>query len=217
MLELKLGRSKEAPKQFLFIGAHCDDIEIGCGGTILKLAKEYPQATIHWVVLSSDERRAAEAHRSSELFLANVASKAVTIKAFRNGYFPYIGAEIKDYFERLKHEVKPDVIFTHYGQDQHQDHRVLSDLTWNTFRNHFILEFEIPKYDGGLSSPNFFFPLQQSEYQRKVEILLQCFESERSKPWFTKDTFMGLMRLRGIECNAPSGYAEAYYCRKAII
>src|SRR5713101_7358785 len=140
MLELKLGRNKEEPKKFLFIGAHCDDIEIGCGGAILRLTKEYSQATIHWVVLSSDEKRAAEAHRSSELFLANVASKAVTIKTFRNGYFPYIGAQIKEYIESLKHAVKPDVIFTHYGQDHHQDHRVLSDLTWNTFRNHFILE-----------------------------------------------------------------------------
>jgi LmbE family N-acetylglucosaminyl deacetylase len=113
--------------------------------------------------------------------------------------------------------MKPDVVFTHYGQDDHQDHRVLSELTWNTFRDHFILEYEIPKYDGGLGSPNIFIPLQQNEYQRKVDILLECFTSERSKQWFTKDTFMGLMRLRGIECNAPSGYAEGFYCRKAIL
>ena len=217
MLDLKLGGNRETPKEFLFIGAHCDDIEIGCGGTVLRLAKEFSRAIVHWVVFSSGEKRAAEAHRSSELFLGNVASKTVTIKDFRNGYFPYVGAQIKDYFEDLKNTIKPDVIFTHYGLDNHQDHRVLSDLTWNTFRDHFILEYEIPKYDGGFGSPNIFFPLQQNEYQRKVDILLECFTSERLKHWFTKDTFMGLMRLRGIECNAPSGYAEAFYCRKAIL
>ncbi|MCI0557378.1 MAG: PIG-L family deacetylase [Nitrososphaera sp.] len=217
MITLKLGCNKEEPKEFLLIGAHCDDIEIGCGGVVLRLAKAHSQITLHWVVFSSNEQRAAEARDSADLFLANVLNKTVTIKDFRNGYFPYVGTAIKDYFEELKQTTKPDVIFTHYGQDYHQDHRVLSDLTWNTFRNHFILEYEIPKYDGGLGSPNVFFPLHESEYQGKVEILLECFGSERSKSWFTKDTFLGLMRLRGLECNAPSGYAEAFYCRKAVI
>lgn len=217
MLGLTFGRNEEEVKEFLFIGAHCDDIEIGCGGVILRLAKEYSQATFRWVVFSSDEQRAAEVRFSSEVFLTDVVRKVVTIKDFRNGYFPYIGASIKEYFEELKHTVKPDVIFTHYGQDYHQDHRVLSELTWSTFRDHFILEYEIPKYDGGLSSPNIFLPLHEIEYQRKVEILLECFLSERSKHWFTKDTFLGLMRLRGVECNAASGYAEAFYCRKGII
>ena len=217
MIDLKLGGKKDVPKVFLFIGAHCDDIEIGCGGTILRLIREFPRATVHWVVCSSSETRAAEAKRSADLFLANVSHKAVTIKDFRNGYFPYVGAQIKDYFEELKKTVKPDVIFTHYGLDNHQDHRVLSELTWNTFRDHFILEYEIPKYDGGLGSPNVFFPLPPDECRKKADILLECFASEHSKHWFTKDTFMGLMRLRGIECNAPSGYAEAFYCRKAIL
>lgn len=217
MLELKLSRSEDKPKEFLFIGAHCDDIEIGCGGVVLRLIKEYPKAFFRWIVLSSTEQRAAEALISSDLFLAATSNKEVLINNFRNGYLPYIGAEIKDYFERIKKTVNPDVIFTHYGQDYHQDHRILSELTWNTFRNHFILEYEIPKYDGGLNSPNIFFPLTQSESQKKVDILLQCFTSERSsKNWFTKETFQGLMRLRGVECNAPSGYAEAFYCRKAI-
>jgi len=217
MFDLKLGGNKGAPKEFLFLGAHCDDIEIGCGGTVLRLAKEFADAAVHWVVFSSNEKRAAEAKRSAELFLAGAASKTVTIKEFRNGYFPYVGAEIKDFFEEIKRNVNPDVIFTHYGLDNHQDHRILSELTWNTFRDHFILEYEIPKYDGGMGSPSVFFPLQQNECQRKVDILLECFESERSKQWFTKDTFTGLMRLRGVECNSPSGYAEAFYCRKAIL
>lgn len=217
MLDLKLGGRGGAPKEFLFLGAHCDDIEIGCGGAVLRLAREFPRAAFHWIAFSSNETRAAEARRSAEMFLADVAVKQVIVKDFRNGYFPYVGAQIKDYFEVLKQEIKPDVIFTQYGLDNHQDHRVLSELTWNTFRDHFILEYEIPKYDGGLGSPNVFFPLQRSECERKTEILLECFASERSKPWFTKDTFMGLMRLRGVECNAPSGYAEAFYCRKAVL
>ena len=217
MLQLKLRQDKEKPIEFLFIGAHCDDIEIGCGGVVLRLIKEYPQAIFRWVVFSSTEQRAAEARQSFSMFLENSANKSLIINVFRNGYFPYIGAEIKDYFEELKQSAKPDMIFTHYGQDYHQDHRVLSELTWNTFRNHFILEYEIPKYDGGLSSPNIFFPLTISESQRKLEILLKCFSSEHSKCWFTRETFQGLMRLRGVECNAPSGYAEGFYCRKAII
>lgn len=217
MLDLKLGGSSGTPKELLFIGAHCDDIEIGCGGAVLKLIRELPRAVIHWVVFSSSEKRAEEAKRSAEMFLSEAASKKVTIKDFRNGYFPYIGGQIKDYFEEMKQTVKPDVIFTHHAQDNHQDHRVLSELTWNTFRDHFILEYEIPKYDGGMGSPNVFFPLLQTEYEKKVDILLECFASERSKHWFTKDTFMGLMRLRGVECNSSSGYAEAFYCRKAIL
>lgn len=217
MLQLKLGQGKEKPIEFLFIGAHCDDIEIGCGGVVLRLIKEYPQAMFRWVVFSSTEQRAAEARQSFSMFSENLDNKSLIVNDFRNGYFPYIGAEIKDYFEELKQTAKPDMIFTHHGQDYHQDHRVLSELTWNTFRNHFILEYEIPKYDGGLSSPNVFFPLTISESQRKLEILLECFSTEHSKSWFTRETFQGLMRLRGVECNAPSGYAEGFYCRKAII
>ena len=215
MFELGLSQLGNGPKQFLFIGAHCDDIEIGCGGTILRLIREYPLASFHWIVLSSNEERATEARAASKLFLEGTANNFVSVKDFRNGYFPYIGASIKDYFENLKGAINPDLIFTHYGQDYHQDHRVVSDLTWNTFRNHLIFEYEIPKYDGGLGSPNLFFPLLESDCQKKIDHLLSSFASERSKAWFTKETFAGLMRLRGIECNAQSGYAEAFYCKKA--
>lgn len=217
MLELRFGKNSEEPKQFLFIGAHCDDIEIGCGGAVLRLVKEYPQATFCWIVLSSSQRRALEAKRSADLFLSGVMAKELVIKDFRNSYFPYVGAAIKEYFEELRECHNPDVIFTHYGRDHHQDHRLISELTWNTFRNHLILEYEIPKYDGDLGSPTVFFPLREAEYQRKVDILIECFTSESSKRWFSKDTFFGLMRLRGIECNAPSGFSEAFYCRKVVI
>ena len=217
MFELTLGRNGKPPAEILFIGAHCDDIEIGCGGGVLRMAREYPHATVRWLVLTSDERRASEAARSAELFLADVENKIVTIKDFRDGYLFHMGAEIKDYLEAVKMTVNPDVVFTHYGHDRHQDHRLLSELTWNTFRDHFILEYEIPKYDGGLESPNVFFPLDERDYQRKVDIVLESFDSQRDKRWFSRETFLGWMRLRGMECNAPSGYAEAFYCRKAVL
>ncbi len=201
----------------LFLGAHCDDIEIGCGATILRLVEQYPTLHFHWVVLASNPVRAAEARRSADLFLKDAAHKTVTVKEFRNGYFPYVGAEIKDYFETLKKTVQPDIIFSHYGNDRHQDHRITSELTWNTFRDHLILEYEIPKYDGDLGAPNFFVPASKAHCERKVDYLLTCFASESNKQWFTRETFMSLMRLRGIECVAPDGHAEAYYVRKAVL
>ena len=204
-------------KTVLCVGAHCDDIEIGCGAMLLRLARENPQLHFYWVVLSSNAVRAQEAQRSAELFLRGVASYKVVIKEFRNGYFPYAGAHLKDYFEDLKKTLNPDLILTHYSQDLHQDHRITAELTWNTFRNHFILEYEIPKYDGGLGTPNFFIPAKPEHCDVKIRHLLDCFRSEASKPWFTRETFLGLMRLRGVECNAPSGYAEAFYCRKTVL
>jgi LmbE family N-acetylglucosaminyl deacetylase len=183
---------------------------------VLSLIEQNPYLHIHGVVLASNPTRAAEATRSTELFLARANSSSVRIEAFRNGYVPYAGADIKDFFERLQKEVSPDIIFTHYGADHHQDHRVTSELTWNPFRDHFILEYEIPEYDGGLGSPNFIVPATAESHQKKVDYLDQCFASESTKQWFRRDTFLGLMRLRGIECAAPSGYAEAFYCRKAL-
>lgn len=201
----------------LCIGAHCDDIEIGCGATMLQLADQRPDLTFYWVVLASNPVRAQEAQRSAALFLNNAKHKTVVVKEFRNGYFPYLGAQLKEYFEQLKTLVAPDLIFTHYSADLHQDHRVVAELTWNTFRNHFILEYEIPKYDGGLGSPNVFVPVTQQQGVVKIDHLLSCFESEASKHWFTRETFSALLRLRGVECNAASGYAEAYYCRKVVL
>jgi LmbE family N-acetylglucosaminyl deacetylase len=208
--------SKEAAT-FLFLGAHCDDIEIGCGGTLLRLTEEYPKARFVWVVLSSDTTRAKEAHQSCTRFLEAVAHKQLYIEQFRNGYFPYVGASIKDYFEHLKKIEDPDFIFTHYRYDLHQDHRLVSELTWNTFRSHCIFEYEIPKYDGDFGSPNFFVPVARNPAERKVDYILECFRSQHGHRWFTRETFLALMRLRGIECNAEEGFAEAYYCRKLII
>ena len=198
----------------LCLGAHCDDVEIGCGATILRLVEQFPQAHVRWVVFSSNEVRAAEARQAAERFLAGVASHEVDVMAFRDGFFPWQGAEIKERFEQLKTTVSPDLILTHYGRDSHQDHRVISELTWNTWRNHMILEYEIPKYDGDLGSPNLFVQISDEQRRRKIEILRKCFPSQAGKAWFSEETFSGLMRIRGMESNSTTGYAEAFYVRK---
>jgi LmbE family N-acetylglucosaminyl deacetylase len=217
MLSLPLGGSARPLRKVLCIGAHCDDIEIGCGATVLRLAELHPDADVHWVVLSSSPVRSAEAKTSAERFLSGVKRRDVEIKEFRNSFFPFDGARIKEYFEELKGRVTPDLVLTHTRNDLHQDHRLTCELTWNTFRDHFILEYEIPKYDGDLGAPNFFVPVTIEQCEAKVTNVLDCFASQRDKPWFTRDTFMALMRLRGVECNSPSGHAEAFYCRKAIL
>jgi LmbE family N-acetylglucosaminyl deacetylase len=217
MLDVALNLPGGRAPKLLFIGAHCDDIEIGCAGTVLELVRRYPTAEVHWVVLSSEGRRKQEAQRAARALLRGVSQVAVSIREFRGAYFPSEFAAIKDYFEELKGQVAPDVVFTHQREDLHQDHRVVGELTWNTFRNHVILEYEIPKYDGGLGSPSVFVPLPARAVKRKVDLLMRLFGTQHGKGWFTPDTFRGLMRLRGVECNAPSGYAEAFYSRKLVL
>ena len=217
MLELRIGRPESGFKNLLCLGAHCDDIEIGCGGTILRLIEDYPGLNVHWVVFSSNPQRAIEARKSADIFLKQAGGRNVVIREFRNGYFPAVSTEIKDYFEEIKSTIQPDAILTHYRNDLHQDHRTLSELTWNTFRNHLILEYEIPKYDGDLGTPNLYMPLSEGHWRKKVSTLMECFPSQHDKHWFEPETFAALMRLRGIESNSPSGYAEAFYSRKAVL
>jgi len=213
---LKLSLDKKKKYNVLCLGSHSDDIEIGCGGTILYLARSY-QLNCRWIVFSSSPTRKKEAQKSAALFLKNVKSKEVIIKNFRNGYFPYIGSEIKDYFEKIKDEFSPDIIFTHYREDLHQDHRLISELTWNTFRSHLVFEYEIPKYDGDLGSPNFFLALDKTVCQNKIENVIGSFPSQAEKHWFTAETFWSLLRLRGMESASPTNYAEGFYVRKACI
>jgi LmbE family N-acetylglucosaminyl deacetylase len=201
------------PLTFLLIGAHCDDIEIGCGGAVLRLVSRYPGARFVWVTLSSDALRAAETRAAAGRLLAGAAESVVLVEAFKGSYFPHCGPALKDYFETLK-AYQPDLILTHCRHDLHQDHRVTNELSWNTFRDHTILEYEIPKFDGDLGTPNVFFPLSHAEMNAKCDVLLECFPSQLQRQWFTRSTFEALARLRGIECNAPDGYAEAFYGRK---
>jgi LmbE family N-acetylglucosaminyl deacetylase len=217
MLGLTFDVSQAVPLRILCLGAHCDDIEIGCGGTILNLAKAGRKLDVHWVVFGSDERRKQEAVKSASAFLGDVPTRRVSVHAFRDGFFPYLGIELKELFEQLKAEFLPDLILTHYRHDLHQDHRLVSELTWNTFRNHLILEYEIPKYDGDFGSPNFFVPLNETTCRRKIDTILGVYQSQSGKQWFSRDLFLAVLRLRGMEAHASDGYAEGFYCRKAVL
>jgi LmbE family N-acetylglucosaminyl deacetylase len=217
MLPLTFNAARDALVQILCLGAHSDDIEIGCGGTLLKLQAIYPRVRFHWVVFSADERRACEARRSVDLFLQPGAARQVVVHAFRDGFLPAAWGDVKERFEALKTQISPDLVFTHHRADRHQDHRVVSELTWNTFRDHLILEYEIPKYDGDLGSPNCYVALDETTCRRKVDYVVSAFESQRGKRWFTAETFYALMRIRGVEAAAPGGYAEAFYVHKLLL
>lgn len=212
MLELQI----PALRSILCLGAHCDDIEIGAGATLLKLVAEHPSLHVYWMIFSATGQRAAEARASARDFLAGAASVDVQIDAFTDGFFPHEGEAIKRRFEELKNLATPDLVLTHHRDDRHQDHRIISELTWNTFRNHLVLEYEIPKYDGDLAHPNCFVPIEDEHRAAKVDALLRHYGSQRAKEWFTAETFNALMRLRGVECRSRTGYAEAFHARKIV-
>jgi len=209
---MKLQFNKKSPLKVLCLGAHSDDIEIGAGGTILKLIDEYQIEEITWVVFSSNEIRKKEAILSAEKFLTEVSNKNIEVKDFRDGFLPFHAIEVKEFFEELKKSGTPDIIFTHYRNDRHQDHRLISDLTWNTWRSHFILEYEIPKYDGDLGNPNFYVQLEDAHISKRNQILLETFVSQAGKHWFDDATFKALARIRGME--SATLFAEAFYSRK---
>jgi len=216
MQPLRLFSGPDGPKRILALGAHADDIEIGCGGTMLRLASERPELEILWVVLASTDERAREAEASAAAFTKGVAQSRVIVKRHRDGFLPYSGAAVKEDLETVKREFSPDVVFTHALHDRHQDHRLVSDLTWNTWRNHLVLEYEIPKYDGDFGTPNLFSPLPAATIDRKIALVLEHFGSQAGKHWLTPDLIRAVARIRGMECVAPEALAEAFYCRKAV-
>lgn len=217
MIALKLDGGTNNALQILALGCHSDDIEIGCGGAILRLGVEHPDCVFHWVVFSAIGARAAEARHAAAQFVDPLRLKGPILKTFPDGFMPFVGADIKTVFEELKQAVSPDLIFTHNRRDAHQDHRLISELTWNTFRNHLILEYEIPKYDGDMGQPSVFLPISLEMCEKKVRLIMDTFRSQCDKHWFQRETFLSLMRLRGMECNSPSGYAEAFYGRKLVL
>lgn len=217
MLNLTLEKRRNQTLRVLCLGSHSDDIEIGCGGTILRLAESNENAEFWWIVFSATGERKEEASRSAGAFLKTAKRKKIIIKAFRESFFFAENVGIKEFFEDLKLKFQPDLIFTHYRNDLHQDHRAISDLTWNTFRRHLILEYEVPKYDGDLGTPNVFVSLDERSRQLKVRYILAHFESQRQRHWFTEDTFLSLMRLRGVESGGECTHAEGFYCRKLVI
>ena len=213
MKQISLG----AVSRVLCLGAHSDDIEIGAGGTLLKLAERAGDLEICWVVFSALGARADEARLSADDFLSGIGRKQIKIGSFRESYFPSEWPSIKEWLEEIKVNFVPDIVFTHYRDDRHQDHRILSDLAWNTFRNHLILEYEILKYDGDLGQPNVFVPVSEQLCTRKIELLMKHFQTQSTRHWFTSDTFEAIHRIRGIECVSPTGRAEAFYCRKMLL
>jgi LmbE family N-acetylglucosaminyl deacetylase len=217
MLPVGLGADADRPLRILCLGAHSDDIEIGCGGTVLRLLAERAGTSVHWVVFSAPGPREQEARSSAAAFLSQAAASTIWVRSFRESYFPAAWSEIKDFFEEIRASVDPDLVLCHRREDLHQDHRVIAELTWNTFRNHLLLEYEIPKYEGDLGTPNLFVPLSRQHAERKVELLLQHFVSQAGRIWFRPDTFHGLMSVRGVECHAPEGRAEAFHARKIVV
>ena len=214
MISLKFPRQSGRALRVLALGAHSDDIEIGCGGTLLALQEQQSRIDIVWVVLGAGGQRAQEAERSARAFLRKAPKSRVVVRGFRDGFFPYSGTEVKEYFEELKHQISPDVILTHRLDDRHQDHRMVAELTWNTWRDHLILEYEIPKYDGDFISPNFYVPLPAQLCRKKLALIARHFPSQATKHWFTEDLFWGLLRMRGVESGGTGKYAEGFVARK---
>lgn len=214
MLKLSFSSKIQEPK-ILCLGAHPDDIEIGCGGTVLRLINEIPRAQFYWVVFSGDDVRQEEALQSAQSFLKDVARKEIVVNQFRMSYFPFVGADIKDYFEKLKGVFSPNIIFTHRRRDAHQDHALVSKLTLNTFRDSLVLEYEIPKFDGDLATPNVYVHLDESHVEKKVDLILKNFQSQRARPWFDEEAFRSILRIRGIESNSAR-YAEGFCSSKII-
>ena len=217
MLSLVLQLPPDRPPEILCLGAHADDIEIGAGATLLGLVAAYPGARVTWLVLSGNPERAVEARRSASLFLEGVEETVVRVEDFRDGHFPGQGSELKECFEELAGRTRPDLVITHRRDDRHQDHRTVAELTWNHFRDHLILEYEIPKYEGDLGQPQLYVPASPEHLERKIELLGECFPSQRERDWFDDQTFRALLRLRGMECRAPSGHAEAFHASKLTL
>jgi LmbE family N-acetylglucosaminyl deacetylase len=211
MLGLSLAALTKPVERVLAIGCHADDIEIGCGGTLLSLVRAKPALSVTWVVLAATDERADEARASANSLLSGVSAIDVRVHGFRDGFLPYVGGEVKDVFESLK-EVEPDLVLTHTRDDLHQDHRLACELTWNTFRDHLILEYEVPKYDGDIGSPNVFVALDDELVEQKLRLLREHYASQWGKHWFDDELFRGLMRIRGME--SATRYAEAFTCRK---
>jgi LmbE family N-acetylglucosaminyl deacetylase len=216
VLPLHLARRANQRLDVLCIGAHCDDIEIGCGGTLLALQQQYPRVRVHWLVLTSDARRHAEAMNSMATFVRPGSRGEVRVHDLPDGRLPAHFAQVKAHFEDLRTEVDPDWVLSHHGGDRHQDHALLSEVAWQTFRDHAIWEYEVPKYDGDLVTPNVYVPLPAELAERKAETIMKAFRSQHGKSWFRSENLLALMRLRGLECRADSGFAEAFHCRKLV-
>jgi LmbE family N-acetylglucosaminyl deacetylase len=202
-------------RRLLCLGAHSDDIEIGAGATVLRVVRENSDVEVTWCVLSGNETRQDEARAGAEHILGSRTARSIVLKDFTDSYFPEQRQKIKQFFEQSLKSTDPDLILTHARADAHQDHRVVNELTWNTFRAHQIWEYEIPKWDGDIIQPNLYVPVDPEDVTTKITVLREVFASQRSKHWFDEETFRGLLRIRGLESNTR--YAEAFVARKFVV
>ena len=218
MQSLDLTKSQKGRLDVLCIGAHCDDIEIGCGGTLLALQRRYPGCRVHWLILTSVPARRSEALAAAQALVKPACRGETLVCDFPDGMLPGHLVQVKERFEAFKALIAggPDLILTHHGLDRHQDHSLVSQVTWQTFREHMIWEYEIPKYDGDLLTPNLYVPVSATAAARKVRVIVKAFASQRGKSWFTADNLLAMLRLRGLECRSPSGFAEGFHCRKLV-
>ena len=216
MLPLTFGTEIRSALEVLCIGAHCDDIEIGCGGTVLAIQRRYARCKVHFLVLTSTPARRAEATAAAKALVKRSARGQVRICEMPDGLLPAHFVAVKAEFERMKKMVNPDLVLTHHALDRHQDHSLISHVTWQTFRDHLIWEYEIPKFDGDLVTPNMYVPLPSALAARKIALVMRTFSSQLSKPWFKAENLEATMRLRGLESRSRSGYAEAFHCRKLL-
>jgi LmbE family N-acetylglucosaminyl deacetylase len=217
MLQLIPDLAGAGPLRLMCIGAHSDDLEIGCGGTVLTLLAGKRPVSVDWVVLSAAGARKREAGSSARALLRGAAESHVATGDFRDSFFVAEYARLKEHFEGLKSRPAPHIVFTHRLEDRHQDHRLVAELTWNSFRDHLVVEYEIAKYEGDLGAPNAFVPLSRRIAGRKASHLVRHFGSQRSKPWFSAENFLALARVRGLECRARDGFAEAFHVRKMVL
>jgi LmbE family N-acetylglucosaminyl deacetylase len=217
MLQLAFDKARRKRLQILALGAHCDDIDIGCGASMLSLLERHADAEVTWVAFGSTPIREREFRASAKRFLRRAGKVRVLVHSFRDGFFPAQYSAIKEVFESLKQLPNPDLVFSHHRPDLHQDHRIVAELTWNTFRNHLILGYEIPKYEGDLTTPSAYLPLSLAQVERKISILWDCYRTQRGKKWFTADTFRAMMRLRGIESGSETGWAEGFHVSKFLL
>lgn len=203
--------------QVLCLGAHCDDVEIGCGATLVDLCQRYPGITIHAIVFCSDDQREAETRRCMSQLLGDTVNVMLNFANFRDGYLPYMAADVKDFLVATSRGIKPDLVFTHSRQDLHQDHKLVGEITYQVFRDNLIFEMEIPKYDGDIGQRNIYYPVSEKAVDQKNRSLMESYVSQRGKDWFREETFMSLMRLRGIECRSATGLAEAFQVFKLVL
>jgi LmbE family N-acetylglucosaminyl deacetylase len=214
MLPLRLVTPEHSPLSVLAVGAHPDDIEIGAGGALFGLAEGHPGMRVSYVVLTGSPERHREARNAADAFFPS-ADLSVQLYDLPEGRLPTVWGHVKEALEDVAKSCTPDLVIAPSAADAHQDHRTIAEIVPTVFRDQLYLGYEIPKWDGDLTRPSVYLPMSADAARRKVALLHGCFPSQRHRDWWDEEVFLGLARLRGMECRAP--YAEAFTCKKAVV